>query len=114
MVSVLKYATPLVGPWLGVLSEEQYEHKFKNDIKLMEELAKKFPEVQYQKANIPDPQSPGILKEYIERVEGAGLRALRSLLEEKDPQQQWGDLRRILTPEGHYLWLCNHHTSSYI
>ncbi|QSJ18459.1 hypothetical protein JYQ62_06700 [Nostoc sp. UHCC 0702] len=35
------------------------------------------------------------------------------LLEEKDPQQHWGGLKKILTPEGHYLWLCEHHAAEY-
>jgi hypothetical protein len=49
----------------------------------------------------------------VERVGGATLRALRQLLDEKDPQQHWGGLKKVLTPEGHYLWLCEHHTQEY-
>ena len=48
-----------------------------------------------------------------ERVQGAALRALRQLLDAKDPQQRWGGLRKVLTPEGHYLWLCEHHAAEY-
>jgi hypothetical protein len=48
-----------------------------------------------------------------ERVSGAALRALRQLLDEKDPQQHWGSLRKVLTPEGHYLWLCEYHAEEY-
>ncbi len=46
-------------------------------------------------------------------VEGAELRALRKLLDEVDPPQHWGGLRKIHTPEGHYLWLCPHHAEEY-
>jgi O-antigen ligase len=35
--------------------------------------------------------------------------ALRQLLEEKDPRSEWGVLRVVLTPRGHYLWLCYSH-----
>jgi hypothetical protein len=48
-----------------------------------------------------------------ERVQGAPLRALRRLLDEKDPNHEWGGLRNVLTPEGHYLWLCEHHAQEY-
>jgi hypothetical protein len=48
-----------------------------------------------------------------ERVEGAALRALRFLLDEKDKEQHWGGLKKVLTPEGHYLWLCENHAAEY-
>jgi internalin A len=48
-----------------------------------------------------------------ERIEGAALRALRKLLDEKDPARQWGGLKKVLTPEGHYLWLCEQHAQEY-
>jgi len=34
------------------------------------------------------------------------LRALKQLLKEQDPTENWGGLRRMLTSEGDYLWLC--------
>jgi hypothetical protein len=40
------------------------------------------------------------------QVEGAGLRAFRALLLERDPHRRFGDLRRVLTPSGEYLWVC--------
>ena len=46
-------------------------------------------------------------------AEGAELRALRQMLDELDPSQTWGNLRKILTPEGHYLWLCDQHAEEY-
>jgi hypothetical protein len=41
------------------------------------------------------------------------LRALRFLLDEKDKEQHWGGLKKVLTPEGHYLWLCKNHAAEY-
>ncbi|HEY83671.1 MAG TPA: hypothetical protein G4N96_00960 [Chloroflexi bacterium] len=46
-------------------------------------------------------------------IGGAGLRALRQLLDAEDPSQHWGGLKKVLTPEGHYLWLCEHHAEAY-
>ena len=48
-----------------------------------------------------------------DRVTGSALRVLRQLLEEKDPERVWGGLGRVLTPEGHYLWLCDTHAKEY-
>jgi internalin A len=47
------------------------------------------------------------------RAEGATLRTLKLLLEEKDKQQVYGGLRRYMTKEGHWLWLCEHHLKEY-
>ena len=47
------------------------------------------------------------------RADMAALQALRQLLDRKDPQQDWGGLRKVQTPEGHYLWLCEYHAREY-
>ena len=41
------------------------------------------------------------------------LRALRKLLDEVDMKQEWGGLKKVLTPEGNYLWLCKEHAEEY-
>ncbi|MCT7993897.1 COR domain-containing protein [Laspinema olomoucense] len=48
-----------------------------------------------------------------EHLQIAALRMWRQFLDEKDPHQHWGGLRKVLTPEGHYLWLCEHHARQY-
>jgi hypothetical protein len=48
-----------------------------------------------------------------ERLEGMELRSLRELLDEVDRNQEWGGLKKVLTPEGHYLWLCKGHAEEY-
>ena len=48
-----------------------------------------------------------------QRIGGAALRALRELLDAKDPNHVSGGLEKVLTPEGHYLWLCKHHAEEY-
>ncbi len=50
---------------------------------------------------------------YRSSPEGAGLRELHSLLLELDPARTWGNLRRVLTPTGDYLWLCPTHYREY-
>ncbi|MEH2138221.1 COR domain-containing protein [Nostoc sp.] len=113
LFKVLKYAAPIIGPWLGIVDPKEYETLFKNDLELFKEVAAKLPELKESedleladKIAIGEDLDP-------ERADGAALRALRQLLEEKDPQQHWGGLKNVLTPEGHYLWLCEHHASEY-
>lgn len=48
-----------------------------------------------------------------ERLEWMELRDLWKLLDEVDRKQEWGGLKKVLTPEGHYLWLCNKHAEEY-
>ncbi len=31
----------------------------------------------------------------------------------EDPNRQWGNLKQILTPDGGYLWLCDHHARTF-
>lgn len=107
----MKYIMPLVGPWLGVAVPTNYEQNLKNDITLMNELAKKLPDFDTN-LDLDLTETTGNTSE-AEHAEGAALRALRLLLEEKDPQQQWGGLKKVLTPEGHYLWLCDYHAREY-
>jgi hypothetical protein len=113
MVKLLKYVTPLVGPWIGI-SAADYAKLIEYDLKFMEELVKIMPEI--------DETSEMKIADHVELisepsqdipVEGAGLRAVRQLLEKLDEQQVWGGLNRVLTPEDHYLWLCDYHSQEY-
>lgn len=75
----------------------------------MDQLVTKLPEIEAESQ-----LSSNVEKIFpVERLEGSALRSLRHLLEEKDPQQKWGGLKLIVTPEGHYLWLCEHHAAEY-
>ena len=47
------------------------------------------------------------------KITGSGFRLLRSLLERLDPRHEWGGLHKILTPEGHILWLCDRHSAEF-
>ncbi|MFN6470366.1 MAG: COR domain-containing protein, partial [Nostoc sp. SerVER01] len=110
---VLKYAAPIVGPFVGLVNEQEYEKVFKNDLEFTKELAAKLPELkESEDLDLADKIARGEDLDP-ERADGAALRSLRQLLEEKDPQQHWGGLKKVLTPEGHYLWLCEHHAGNY-
>ena len=49
-----------------------------------------------------------LASEYVRniRAEGGALRAMRALLIKLDPTMRFGDLRRVMTPSGDYIWVC--------
>ena len=115
LVKVLKFATPFVGPWVRVLNPNEFDDLFKNDMELMKQLGERLPEIEGSRefelsGGIGKGSSQNIDPEYLQ---GANLRGLHELLKEKDPQQHWGGLKKVLTPEGHYLWLCEYHAQQY-
>lgn len=89
----------------------EYEEPVQNDVKLMTELFKKLPDL-VDGRNVQLAESVGGHDDP-QRIGGAALRAVRELLDEKDPKHVWGGLEKVLTPEGHYLWLCEHHAEEY-
>ncbi|HVK64000.1 MAG TPA: COR domain-containing protein [Polyangium sp.] len=100
LVSVLKYVSPA-------------EALFRTDIQRMEELVHRI------RTDLA-PDTPGQLSfaegagaMSLEQLEVASLRVLRGLLDTLDPQHAWGGLQKVLTPEGHYLWLCERHAAVY-
>ena len=44
---------------------------------------------------------------------GPALRALYSFLKEQDKAQIWGELQKVITPDGNILWLCEKHARPY-
>jgi len=112
LAKVIKYAAPVAGAAAGLYAGPigaamgaGFAKKLVGQIKLMEELAKKLLEAELLERAIRGAKA--------ERIEGAELRALRKLLDEVDPKQEWGGLKKVLTPEGHYLWLCEEHAMEY-
>ena len=102
-------AGAFAGP-IGAAMGAQYAKDLANQIKLMEELAKRLSERDYLTADLLERTGGGARAE---QFEGAELRALRRLLDEVDPQHHWGGLKKVLTPEGHWLWLCDEHAKEY-
>jgi len=110
LAKVLKYAAPLAGPAVG-MANAAFAETFKHQLKMMEELSKKLGDG--RDIDVAE-LTVGIGKiGRLEQVEGAPLRALRELLDKEDPKHHWGGLKKILTPEGHYLWLCDEHAGEY-
>ena len=77
----------------------------------MDELVKNIPEI--KKAVFDDLPNSFEYDKEIRLAKGAPLRAFRKLLDHLDVSQVWGNLSKVLTPEGHYLWLCPYHQKEY-
>ncbi|MBV9011064.1 MAG: hypothetical protein JO272_03260 [Pseudonocardiales bacterium] len=83
------------------IPERDYDYeKVKKDLDLMKALVDRL-----QKRVVADSG--------VANVGGAEFRALRELLLELDPARLFGGLRRVLTPEGDYLWICPPHYREY-
>ncbi len=109
LVGILKFASPMIAPGLGIAAVG-IEAMMKNQLDMMNQLVSKLPDFK------DDPRyrlEAVEQKGYGEQARGADLRALRQLLDKKDPDHEWGGLEKILTPEGHYLWLCGSHAQAY-
>lgn len=117
LAKVIKYAAPVAGAAagayagpVGAVMGAKYAKDLAGQIKLMEGLAKKLAERDYIEAELLERTRLGGKEE---RIEGMELRMFRQLLDEVDEQHEWGGLKKVLTPEGHYLWLCEEHAEKY-
>jgi hypothetical protein len=107
---ILKYAAPIAGSWVDIKFPD-FAKEYEDQLKLMEELIEKLPENERSRDS-ELAESMGEHK-HSEFTMGVSLRALRHLLDEIDAKQVWGGLRKIQTPEGDHLWLCEHHAKQY-
>lgn len=114
LFDILKYVTPVVGPWISI-SSPIYSELVKNDLALSKALIDKLPKIKFdddensffdldhQASN--DPSQSGKLH----KTSNAAMRTLHEFLKRKDPERTWGRLTRTVTPEGDVLWLCKEH-----
>jgi small GTP-binding protein len=110
MIPLLNYISPSVGPWTD-MTQEEYRKLAEYDIVFNSHLLKIIDDIE-------EPNVSQLSEGFDETIDGewadvAALVALRQFLDEKDPKQRWGGLRKVLTPEGHYLWLCKYHAREY-
>jgi len=107
VVKTLQLVVPVAAAGLGVGMSEQDMKSIKDEVALMKTVLDK----------LPAPTADGPAREGDEggltRAEGAGLRALRSLLAEKDKASTFGGLRRRQTPGGDFVWICPDHVHEY-
>jgi internalin A len=113
LAGVMKHALPVLGvamPW--ITDEERYKKQFKEDIQGMTRLAEKAPAA-FEESS-PSKQGRSFEESRgARRVTGDEMRMLKMLLKEKDTGERWGRLKKLMTKEGHWLWLCPEHYAEY-
>jgi hypothetical protein len=97
LLKLLRYAAPVAG-----LGGHAVAHNYGATVRAMDELLAATPLSEaLDAASGPLP------------ADGAALRQIRRLLDELDPAQHWGGLKKVYTAEGHFLWLCPEHAAKY-
>ena len=107
--SVIQPLATLAGPTVGIASaglEKAYAHH----IKFLTEVVK-LPDL----SNLEKWGDMEELPRGSERVARGGhdLLPVRRLLDDLDPKREQLGLKRVVTPEGHMLWLCDEHAAEY-
>ncbi len=100
----LKTVLPVAGAALKAGLDETLLKEVGPKLELMEKLASTILKGDFDIASAQEDT-----EELLTHAEGAGLRELHALLLELDPAKSWGNLKRVLTPAGDYLWLCPEH-----
>lgn len=98
LMSILKYSA-------GVNGGLVVDLRFKEQVAFMDRLLAELPKATKRMTHLSDEPSTNY---------GSDLRTLHQLLIALDPSQRWGGLQKILTPEGHYFWLCPDHAREYL
>jgi len=110
VTKLLKLGAPLLSPIVGMNMPGIHE-ALKHQIKMTEELLKAVPDA---KADPTGQHAQGVgFDDDLKAAEGNTMRALRALLKLANPDGDWGELTRVLTPEGHWFWLCPEHRKEY-
>lgn len=111
LLTVLKHTAPLPGPLLG-MSVDKLDQHLKADCDLMNELVSQAPTQLRYKNELREisPVDPAPSAHAADKLD---FRALEAMLTKLDPDQVWGGLSRITTPEGLTLYLCTHHLTAY-
>src|SRR5262249_8866597 len=110
VVTFLKYGVPLAGVAEEIIGMVDVKN-FEAEIDLLEKIAEDLPDIVGSDPNNLEYKHAHAGRE--ETTIGPALRALFSFLKEKDKAQFWGGLRRVVTPDGNILWLCEKHARPY-
>ncbi|MBV1855064.1 leucine-rich repeat domain-containing protein [Catellatospora tritici] len=106
----LRATLPYVGPILGMTAEELQE-QLADELDLFKLVLDNVPASRLDDT-FPAPYRPdGAPARYAET--DADYRVLRAMMLKLDPDQGWGGLSHLLTPEGLSLYLCSEHLSTY-
>jgi hypothetical protein len=115
-VTLFKIATPFIKPLTGIAVGDAAD-SFSSYLDLMEQMVNIIPDFiesdHLEKMELADQIDKEKPFDLAEKFEGSPLRAIEALLLKLDEHKTWGGLTRRLTPENHYLWLCEEHAKEY-
>lgn len=112
LIKYLKWIMPQASSLVGVSFTREDAEEFEKRLKLMEKLISRLSDTETDTKEFPYHKGPEF-EDSRHFADGVQLRVLRQLLDLKDPTRHWGGLERVRTPEGHYLWVCEHHARQY-
>ncbi|MFD8297711.1 COR domain-containing protein [Streptomyces bauhiniae] len=105
-LKVLKYVVPVFGAALGTASED-LSKMMKDDLELMKALLDGLPDETRRQLSDRESRSTVIANDHAE------YREMFALLKQLDPEERWGGLNKVTTPEGPTYWLCGEHARFY-
>lgn len=109
LITFLKFGVPMVQAVGNVIDAVDFK-RIGVQVKLLEQITEDLSKITEEKSADP---IEGQMHPGQEQTIGPALRFLHSFLKEVDPQQFWGGLQKVVTPDGNILWLCSQHAYPY-
>ena len=110
VLKALKLAMPLAGPVADMILTERQLKDAQNQLDLMASVIGELPGPAIRdQGQFMAHESTSLLTP----AEGEAARSLRMLLFELDHPRAFGDLRRVQSPSGDFLWVCSDHYPEY-
>ncbi|GHJ43519.1 hypothetical protein Cs7R123_08610 [Catellatospora sp. TT07R-123] len=106
----LRATVPYVGPILGIAAHDLQE-QLTDELDLFRQVLDTAPVDDLDHPDAASADLPDGLRRQAET--DADYRILREMMLRLDPEQRWGGLSRLVTPEGLSLYLCSEHLSGY-
>ena len=108
VLKTLQVAVPVTVALAGVVLPANVIAAAREELKLMSALAEQLPKDVLNPSSDLSHSGHGLTT-----AQGAALRAIRVLLFEHDVARAFGDLRRVVSPSGDFLWVCPTHYAQY-
>jgi internalin A len=109
VLAVLRSVVPVTASVAGVVLTPTQLNQASSELQLMTSLASELPNLK--------PGASGDLPEEVAGpltpAQGAAMREIRTVIFKYDTGRAFGDLRRVLTAAGDYLWICPDHYGNY-
>ena len=103
----LRLVVPIAGATSEMVLPKHQLERIEHEIELMKAVVAQLPDRQDEDQALTNREGG------LSRVEGAELRAFRSLLFSEDSSRRFGKLRRVRAMSGEFLWVCPNHQDYY-